>query len=100
MLHPNAKIIYVDYYGALLNVYRNANDLGFESPLFACCGFEGSQYHFSFTHGCGDEQSSVCADPLKALSWDGIHLTEASYHAIANGILNGPYSDPPLSELC
>ncbi|XP_078153554.1 GDSL esterase/lipase At2g27360-like [Carex rostrata] len=99
-LHPKAKIIYADYYGALLNVYQHAKDLGFKTPLQACCGYEGSKYHFSYAHGCGDKQSSVCVDPSKALSWDGIHLTEASYHAIANGILSGTYSDPPLSKLC
>ncbi|KAJ1689967.1 hypothetical protein LUZ63_014122 [Rhynchospora breviuscula] len=99
-LHPNAKIIYADYYGALLSVYQNATRLGIQSPLFACCGAQGSNYHYSFNHGCGDKQSSVCADPLKSISWDGVHLTEASYHAIADGIMDGPYTDPPLSKLC
>ncbi|KAJ4787931.1 GDSL esterase/lipase [Rhynchospora pubera] len=99
-LHPNAKIIYADYYGALLSVYQNATKLGIQSPLFACCGAQDSKYHYSFNHGCGDKQSSVCADPLKSISWDGVHLTEASYHAIADGIIDGPYTDPPLSKLC
>ncbi|XP_064944519.1 GDSL esterase/lipase At2g27360-like [Musa acuminata AAA Group] len=58
------------------------------SPLMACCGGEGP-YHFNFSVGCGDSTSTWCSDPWSYVCWDGKHLTEAAYHVIAHGILDG-----------
>jgi lysophospholipase L1-like esterase len=38
----------------------------------------------------------VCTDPSAYTNWDGVHLTEAAYHAIADSILHGPYTNPRL----
>lgn len=40
--------------------------------------------------------SSACSDPEKHLVWDGIHLTDAAYHAVADGWLNGTYCNPGI----
>lgn len=43
---------------------------------------------------------TVCADPSKYVCWDGIHLTEAAYRAIAIGLLQGPYTIPQITTSC
>jgi hypothetical protein len=48
---------------------------------------------------CGNPGSSVCPDPSKYISWDGLHFTEATYKIIIQGVL-GSYAVPPLSETC
>jgi hypothetical protein len=62
----------------------------------ACCGGEGS-YGVSTTAGCGFGEYMVCDDPQKYGSWDGLHPSEAVYEAIANGLLRGSYTQPPIS---
>ncbi|KAJ4798113.1 GDSL esterase/lipase [Rhynchospora pubera] len=93
LLHPLTKIIYADYYGAQSQLYLNKLD--FPAPLYACCGGPGP-YNFSTTISCGAQGSQSCPNPENYVSWDGSHLTEASNHAIANGILYGPFAIPPL----
>lgn len=39
---------------------------------------------------------TVCGDPSAYVNWDGVHLTEAAYHHVADGWLRGPYANPPL----
>ena len=71
-------------------------DAGFtEGPLRTCCG-GGGPYNFNPKTSCGVRGSSVCTDPSAYSNWDGVHLTEAAYHAIADSILNGPYTSPRL----
>ena len=40
--------------------------------------------------------SDACANPATYVSWDGIHMTEAANKWLANEILNGSLSDPPI----
>ncbi|KAJ3701200.1 hypothetical protein LUZ61_004905 [Rhynchospora tenuis] len=96
--YPGVAIIYADYYEASMNIYRNPM-LGFTYPLVTCCGGEGP-YNFSSNVRCGGQGSTVCSDPSKYASWDGIHFTEAAYKEIAHGVLNGSYSSPPISNTC
>ncbi|PKU72679.1 GDSL esterase/lipase [Dendrobium catenatum] len=94
--HPEARIIYADYYSALLQFVHSPRHFGFYSGTQkACCG-SGGQYNFNLTAPCGSEGSHVCKDPSTYLSWDGLHLTEAAYHHIANGLLDGSFTDLPL----
>ncbi|CAH9081237.1 unnamed protein product [Cuscuta epithymum] len=97
-LHPNANIIYADYYNAAMRIYRAPSKFGFKSTTSACCGGEGP-YHYNFSVRCGREGSTVCGDPSTYVSWDGIHLTESAYYEIARGLLEGPYTIPRLNEL-
>ncbi|XP_058761874.1 GDSL esterase/lipase At1g28590-like [Vicia villosa] len=97
-IHPHTNIIYGDYYNAALPLYRYPSKFGFLG-LKACCGMGGS-YNFNGLKPCGKPGVVACDDPSQYIGWDGIHLTEAAYKLIADGIINGPYSFPQFSNLC
>jgi phospholipase/lecithinase/hemolysin len=73
---------------------------GFVDPSEICCGYHKDGYHVY----CGNKGTvngkeivpSSCEDPSKYISWDGVHYTEAANQWIANRILDGSFSDPPL----
>ncbi|XP_042390557.1 GDSL esterase/lipase At1g28600-like [Zingiber officinale] len=98
-LHPQVKIIYANYYDAMLSFFRAPHVFGFKFPLRACCGSDGP-YGVNPNAACGHINAKVCSDPSRSVSWDGIHLTEAAYGAIANSLLEGPHADPPLKQAC
>jgi len=70
-------------------------------PSEICCGYHKDGYHLY----CGNKAmingkevfAGSCGDPSKYISWDGVHYTEAANRWIANRIINGSFSDPPLS---
>ncbi|TVU22868.1 hypothetical protein EJB05_32589 [Eragrostis curvula] len=94
--YPQARIMYADYYGASMAFAKNPKQFGFtEGPLKTCCG-GGGPYNFNPVASCGVRGSKVCTDPSAYTNWDGVHLTEAAYHAIADNILHGPYTSPRL----
>ncbi|CAL4962663.1 unnamed protein product [Urochloa decumbens] len=97
-LYPDVSIIYADYYGASLNIFQAPLKFGFTVPLNACCGSD-APYNCSPAILCGTPGSTVCSDPSKYISWDGLHFTEASYKVVIQGVLGG-YAIPPLSETC
>ncbi|XP_057764368.1 GDSL esterase/lipase At1g28590-like [Salvia miltiorrhiza] len=91
--NPNINIVYADYYNAAMQFYRSPQKYGFsEGGLVACCGTDD--------HPCGTEGSKTCADPSLYVNWDGIHFTEAAYGLIANGLLRGTFTIPPLNTFC
>uniref|UniRef100_A0A7N2LR28 GDSL esterase/lipase n=1 Tax=Quercus lobata TaxID=97700 RepID=A0A7N2LR28_QUELO len=99
-LHPHTNIIYADFYNSSMRFYRNPSQYGFTGgALTACCG-GGGPYNFNTSAECGDPSVSACDDPSKYVSWDGIHLTEAAYRWITNGLLEGPYTIPQISISC
>ncbi|KAK1276820.1 GDSL esterase/lipase [Acorus gramineus] len=87
--HSHATIAFANY-------YRFSSG----RALIACCG-GGGPYNVNMTNGClgntGNNGLSICRDPSSLVSWDGLHLTEAAYRVIARGLLEGPYSVPPLA---
>uniref|UniRef100_A0A0E0BZ10 Esterase n=1 Tax=Oryza meridionalis TaxID=40149 RepID=A0A0E0BZ10_9ORYZ len=92
--HPGVRIMYADYYTPAIQFVLHAEKYGFlrQTPR-ACCGAPGvGEYNFNLTSKCGDPGSYACDDPSNHWSWDGIHLTEASYGHIAKGWLYAPYS--------
>ncbi|XP_008785390.2 GDSL esterase/lipase At5g45910-like [Phoenix dactylifera] len=94
--YPRARIMYADYYGASNPISRSPQHFGFGRNIFvACCGGDGP-YNFSPLALCGQPSSTVCSHPSSYVNWDGFHLTEAAYHFIATGLLEGPYTTPPL----
>ncbi|CAO2183343.1 unnamed protein product [Urochloa humidicola] len=97
-LYPDVTIIYADYYGASLNIFQAPLKFGFTVPLNSCCGSD-APYNCSPSVLCGRPGSTVCSDPSKYISWDGLHFTEASYKVVIQGVLGG-YAIPPLSETC
>ncbi|XP_058771488.1 GDSL esterase/lipase At1g28590-like [Vicia villosa] len=96
-IHPHANIIYADYYNAALPLYQFPTKFGFIG-LQTCCGMGGS-YNYNASKPCGKPGVISCDDPSRYIGWDGIHLTEAAYKLIADGIINGPYSLPQFSNL-
>ncbi|KAJ1402139.1 SGNH hydrolase superfamily [Sesbania bispinosa] len=94
--NPHARIMYGDYYHAAKRFFHAPGHHGFTSgALRACCG-GGGPFNFNMSARCGHIGSKACADPSTYANWDGIHLTEAAYRHIAKGLINGPFSNPPL----
>ncbi|KAG2303822.1 hypothetical protein Bca52824_032473 [Brassica carinata] len=99
-LYPHVSIIYADYYNALLRLFQEPGKFGFiDRPLHACCGF-GGPYNFTFGRKCGFKGVESCTDPSKYVCWDGVHMTEAAYRLMAEGILKGTYAIPPFDWSC
>ncbi|WJZ96502.1 hypothetical protein VitviT2T_015184 [Vitis vinifera] len=99
-LYPHTNIIYADYYNAAMRIYRSPNKFGFKrGALTACCG-GGGPYNYNSSVECGNLPATSCDDPSLYVSWDGLHLTEAAYKWIANGLLEEPYTFPPLNASC
>ncbi|RDX75056.1 GDSL esterase/lipase, partial [Mucuna pruriens] len=97
-LHPHANIIYADYYNAALPLYHDPTKFGF-TGLKICCGM-GGPYNYNASTDCGNPNVIACDDPSQYIGWDGVHLTEAAYKLITEGLINGPYSLPEFSTLC
>lgn len=94
--YPHAKIIYADYYGAATGFFHTPKHHGFSNGvLVACCG-GGGPFNFNNTARCGHLGSKSCRDPSTYANWDGVHLTEAAYAYIAKGLIDGPFTSPPL----
>ncbi|CAL9779809.1 unnamed protein product [Musa acuminata subsp. burmannicoides] len=87
-LHPNATIAYADYYESAMRLFESPKQFGFKEPLSACCV------------GCDGPSAKLCSDPSSYASWDGLHLTEAAYRTIADGLLKGPLAVPSLNQTC
>ncbi|KAB1219548.1 hypothetical protein CJ030_MR3G012344 [Morella rubra] len=107
---PNASVVYVDTYSALLELFRHPTAHGLQYGTKACCGHGGGAYNFDRSLYCGNSKvingstvtAEPCSDPENYVSWDGIHTTEAANKIVAWAILNGSYFDPPfpLPQLC
>ncbi|XP_020238689.1 GDSL esterase/lipase At5g45910 isoform X3 [Cajanus cajan] len=94
--NPQARIMYADYYGAASRFFHAPALYGFtDGALKACCGGVGP-YNFNSSTWCGQSGSNACPNASTYVNWDGIHLTEAAYRSIAQGLVNGPFSSPPL----
>ncbi|KAL6842709.1 hypothetical protein ACP4OV_027553 [Aristida adscensionis] len=90
--NPGTKLVYADYYGAAMEFVRDPRRFGIGDPLVACCG-GGGRYH---TDAECNSTAKVWGDPSGFASWDGVHMTDMAYSIIAQGVLNGTFSDPPL----
>lgn len=73
---------------------------GFANPLKVCCG-----YHEKYDHiWCGNKgkvnntemYGGSCSNPATAVSWDGVHYTEAANKHVADRTLGGVLTDPPV----
>lgn len=70
---------------------------GFVGPLAYCCGHVGGAecWETSIVNGA-EVFADSCNDTSKYISWDGTHYTEAANKWVANLILDGSLSDPPI----
>ncbi|XVE67933.1 hypothetical protein DITRI_Ditri09bG0027400 [Diplodiscus trichospermus] len=95
---PFAKFTYVDVYSAKYALISSSKTLGFVDAGNFCCGsFEG--YHIN----CGKKAivngtvyGNPCNHPSRHISWDGIHYSQAANMWVAERILHGSFSDPPV----
>ncbi|XP_062208337.1 GDSL esterase/lipase At5g45910-like [Phragmites australis] len=99
--YPYTKIVLADYYRPILAFLKKPARFGFNSSstLVACCGAGGGKYNYNPMAACGFPGATACADPSKAVSWDGIHLTESAYKDIAGTWLRGSFAKPPILSL-
>ncbi|KAK6138396.1 hypothetical protein DH2020_027870 [Rehmannia glutinosa] len=75
-------------------------DLRFNDPFKICCGHHKNNVHV----WCGQRLmingtnvfGAACGSPATCVSWDGVHYSQAANQWIANHILNGSFSDPPI----
>ncbi|KAF5761786.1 putative sinapine esterase [Helianthus annuus] len=99
-LNPNVVVIYADYYNAAMQIYNSPDEYGFTNgALKACCGC-GGPYNYNASARCGDASTTLCDEPDKYVSWDGVHLTEAAYKLISKSLFQGPYTTPEFYSLC
>ncbi|CAL4911434.1 unnamed protein product [Urochloa decumbens] len=86
--HPDVTIIYADLFNHVMGMVKSPEQFGFKRDvLTVCCGGRG-RYHYNMSVACGDKAAITCKDPSTHLFWEGVHLTEAAYHYIAEDWLN------------
>ncbi|KAI4977792.1 hypothetical protein ZWY2020_014346 [Hordeum vulgare] len=94
--NPGVKVVYADYYGAAMQFVQKPHAYGIADPLVACCGGNGP-YH---TGGACNSTTKLWGSPDGFASWDGLHMTEKAYKIVSDGVLDGPFADTPLRQLC
>ncbi|KAK4271674.1 hypothetical protein QN277_020330 [Acacia crassicarpa] len=100
LLYPHTKIIYADYFNAVLQLNHSPEQFGFgKNVVEVCCG-GGGPYNYNESAVCSYSGAVSCDDPSKYVSWDGLHLTEAAYRWISKGLLDGTYTIPGLTTSC
>ncbi|KAL8043783.1 hypothetical protein ABFX02_08G007400 [Erythranthe guttata] len=103
---PRASLIYVDIYSAKYQLITNAKTYGFGDSMRICCGYHKRNVHV----WCGQRQmingsmvfGGARGSHARCVSWDGVHYSQAANNWVANHVLYGSYSDPPmpLSRAC
>lgn len=100
--YPKATLVYADYWSAYEAILTHRETYGIAEPFKACCGSGGGELNFDLFETCGSPGTAAaasCPDPSKYINWDGGHLTEAMYKAVADKLINGTFCDPPFSYL-
>ncbi|KAF8387870.1 hypothetical protein HHK36_026532 [Tetracentron sinense] len=86
--NPDVVVVYADYYNAFQVLLHHASYLGFDagSVQKACCG-TGGDYDFDLTRMCGAPGVTVCPNPERRVSWDGVHPTQKAYGHMAEWLI-------------
>ncbi|KAM1001079.1 hypothetical protein ACFX2I_007646 [Malus domestica] len=99
-----AVLTYVDIYAAKYTLISEAEKYGFTSPLAQCCGSYGDvPVHCGVKVVVnGTEVGGPCSKPSQHINWDGGHYSNAANEWLATRIMDGAFSDPPvsISETC
>ncbi|XP_057507563.1 GDSL esterase/lipase At3g27950-like isoform X2 [Actinidia eriantha] len=95
----DALLVYVDIYSPKFSLISEAKHHGFVDPLGYCCG--GQRGHKLECGGIAIVNTTQlygasCFNPSQYISWDSIHYTEAANKWVADRILDGSLSDPPI----
>ncbi|XP_074580504.1 GDSL esterase/lipase At1g28590-like [Curcuma longa] len=99
-LHPQATIIYADYFAAVNSILNNPNQFGFGNDTLVCCCGGGGAYNYNPRVQCGSDGYSLRDEPSRCVLWDGVHMTEATHRIIAGGLLQGPFAYPAIADAC
>ncbi|KAK6160320.1 hypothetical protein DH2020_003701 [Rehmannia glutinosa] len=97
--YPKCSILYADAWNAFLTIAMNTKKYQIEEPFKACCGCGAGKYNFDKNRLCGASGTSVCKDPHKYISWDGIHFTEAMHKHLADLFFNQGFCHPSFDQL-
>ncbi|KAK0573009.1 hypothetical protein LWI29_001818 [Acer saccharum] len=97
----DAVFTYVDIYSVKFTLISEAKKHGFTDRLGYCCGHYGEDYRLQ----CGKKGivngsevfGAKCSNPSNYISWDGIHYSHAANQWVANKIIEGSFSNPPIS---
>ncbi|KAJ4818696.1 GDSL esterase/lipase [Rhynchospora pubera] len=98
--YDNVIIVCIDMYAIKYDLFANHTKYGFEYPLMACCGHGGPPYNYRNLMTCGQPTATACPIGARAVSWDGVHYTEAANEIIASKILSASYSTPQIKLSC
>ncbi|KAK9675519.1 hypothetical protein RND81_11G012100 [Saponaria officinalis] len=96
----NSVLVYVDIYSAKYSLISEATKHGFVDPLGYCCKHIGhTDLHCwsKETINGNTIYATTCTNPSQHISWDSIHYTEAANKWVADRIVEGSFSDPPVS---
>lgn len=101
----DAVLTYVDLYTAKYTLISEAEKYGFSDPLAQCCGSYGdSPLHCgrNTTVNGTEVIGGSCSNPSQYISWDSVHYSDAANQWVAQRIMDGSFSDPPVSitEAC
>ncbi|KAI4296841.1 hypothetical protein L6164_036761 [Bauhinia variegata] len=91
--YPHVTITFFDYYGAANQFYDAPQKYGFSEMLKPCFVAKACN-DTAKTYTCG----FLCENPATYTNWDGAHYTEAAYKIIAQSVIDGHFSHPPLKH--
>ncbi|KAF9604147.1 hypothetical protein IFM89_002822 [Coptis chinensis] len=98
--YPHAVISYADHWNAYRAIMKNQQGYGFKESFKACCGSNIGPYNFEAFAFCGSPRASQpCPNPSQFMIWDGVHLTESMYKAVADLFLHRGYLNPSFDAL-
>ncbi|KAJ0862977.1 putative carboxylesterase [Helianthus annuus] len=98
-LFPDVTIIYADSWKAFYAIRNNPQKYKIQEVNKTCCGFKQDDMNFNLQSLCGASGTSICDDPSKYISWDGIHPTESMNYHMTDQYINHQCCNPPFQEL-
>ncbi|KAK6930907.1 GDSL lipase/esterase [Dillenia turbinata] len=97
--YPSCMIVYADLWSAFKTILMNPTKFGIQETSKTCCGCGGGNLNFDSQNLCGSTGATVCDDPSKYISWDGVHLTEAMNQHLTDLLLHQGYCQPSFDQL-
>ncbi|EFJ28050.1 hypothetical protein SELMODRAFT_411531 [Selaginella moellendorffii] len=100
--YTGLNVYYYDWFAANTYVMENMNQYGFTNALQSCCG-GGGKFNCNGDGLCGcaplNEPNAiytVCNDPSRYFTFDGIHYTQHFYQIMSDFIIAGQYLTPSV----
>ncbi|XP_002985984.2 GDSL esterase/lipase At3g26430 [Selaginella moellendorffii] len=100
--YQGLTVYYFDWFAANTYVLENMKEFGFTNSLQSCCG-GGGKFNCDGEGLCGcaplnqtNAVYTVCKDPSKYFTFDGIHYTEHFYEIMSEYIMAGEYITPKV----